>query len=52
MAEVFMQVFNFMKTTQFDFEFNGSQFSFTFFEICITLMVIEIGIFIISKLME
>ena len=52
MAEVFMQVFNFMKTTQFDFEFNGSQFSFTIFEICMTIMVIDIGIFIISKLME
>lgn len=52
MVEVFNQVLEYMRTTTLDFNFNGNDISFTFFEICVSLMVIEIGIFIVSKLME
>lgn len=51
MSEVIAQVIDYMRTNAVSFSFNGESYSFTWFELCISILVIEIGIFVVEKIM-
>ena len=51
MAEVFTQIINYMKNTPIEFSFNGSSYSFTWWEMCVGIMVISVGILVVEKIL-
>lgn len=52
MYEVFMQVLNFIKTQEIVFEWNSNTYTFTFWEIIISVLVIELGIYVIGRIIH
>lgn len=52
MEYIFNTVLDFLKETAVSFEWNETTFSFTFWQIAITLLVFEIGIYIIARIVK
>lgn len=52
MADIFTSVFNFIKETAITFDWNGTSYSFTFWQIAISLLVLELGIYIIARIVK
>ncbi len=52
MTEIFTTVLNFLKDTALTFEWNGTSYSFTFWQVAISLLVLELGIYIISRIVK
>lgn len=52
MAGIFTTVIDFLKETAVSFDWNGTSYSFTFWQIAITLIVLELGIYIIARIVK
>lgn len=52
MASIFTTVLNFLKETAVSFEWNETSYSFTFWQIAITLIVLELGIYIVARIVK
>lgn len=50
MTDIFSMILNFMQTTALSFEFNNHTYSFTFWSITISILVIDVGIMIIRRI--
>lgn len=49
MEGVFSQLLDFMQTQTISFEFVNTTYSFTFWDLTIAILVIDVGIFIVRK---
>lgn len=52
MTEIFTTTINFLKQTALTFNWNGVDYSFTFWQVAISLLVLELGIYIISRIVK
>lgn len=51
MAEVFNQIVAYMQENAIAFSFNGNSYEFTWWQFFVALMVMEVGIFVVGKIM-
>lgn len=52
MYDVFMAVLNFIKTTPISFQFHETTYEFTFWELALSIMVVELGIYVIRRIIN
>lgn len=52
MSDIFGMVFDFLQSTALAFDWNGTSYSFTFWQIALTLLVLELGIYIIGRIVK
>lgn len=52
MADIFGTVFDFLQTTAIVFDWSGNSYSFTFWQVALSLLVFELGIYIIGRIVK
>lgn len=52
MEQVFTQVITFMRETPINFSMFGQDWSFTFMDITVGIMIIEVGIYIVERILN